>query len=440
MFSYSSKSMDNNVPERTISFHQLVELIRNPEDKSKYSKLYELRSNGRDSDCRDFKNNNIHWITPNAVVRNKRLKEFNDFNRNFIMSSGYIYFDIDNIQGDVNCFKKNLIEEFGNVVSLISFSSSKRGVSLLIRIREDISSHEEFVRSYDYLRTKYFSKLNLDNTVKRFGGTWFIPFDIEVYVNHDNFISIPKLILKGSNDVLLSPPHPNIHGVNPSVEKKKRLEYIELTTREVFETSVLQTPVHVDGNYLISPERISQIRFPRVIRDGSKRKVFRKVIHDYLHLNPESTISHVYLFIKTINENHATPKMSEELLRYTVESQYEYIKNQENYQNKSNKVHRLIHYSSKGFLSRKDKVSFSNKLRGILDRYSTFKRIDNAISYLVEEQNRYTNKQIAELLGISISTVKRMLKYRKTDFEKEFHDLEIEIERTIQIRTSMNQS
>jgi predicted transcriptional regulator len=59
---------------------------------------------------------------------------------------------------------------------------------------------------------------------------------------------------------------------------------------------------------------------------------------------------------------------------------------------------------------------------------------------LVEEQNRYTNKQIAELLGISISTVKRILKYRKTDFEKEFNDLEIEIERTIQIRTSMNQS
>lgn len=431
MFSFSDKGITNNNPTKTISFHQLIDFIKSPTNKDIYIQLHKLRRDGDDFGCKEYKKNNIPWITPNAVVRKKVLSNEDDFNQNFIQSSGYIYFDIDQIQGDIESYKNSLIFKYNSVACLISKSSTSRGISLLVRIREDITSHEEFVRVYDYLCTEYFSEIELDRNVRRLGNTWYVPFDDEVFVNHENSISIPSSVLKGSRSVLLHPPT-NIHCVNPSDNKEKtRLNYINISTGEVYESSNFETHVEVEGKFLVSPQRILQIRYPKLIKEGSRHKVFRKIIHDYIHLNPNATISHVYLFIKTINENHASPKLDNRLLKSLVENQFKFIKNNPEYKNCSKKLLRLIHYPKKSVLSGKEKSSFNLKLRGILDRYSTYRRIENAINYLFDEHNGYTNKQVAELLGIHLSTVKRLLKYKISDFDNEFQDLMKEIERTI---------
>lgn len=426
MFSFSDKGITNNNPTKTISFHQLIDLIKSPTNKEIYIQLHKLRRDGDDFGCREFKKNNIPWITPNAVVRKKVLSNEDDFNQNFIQSSGYIYFDIDQIQGDIESYKNSLIIKYNSVACLISKSSTSRGISLLVRIREDITSHEEFVRVYDYLCTEYFSEIELDRNVGRLGNTWYIPFDEELYVNHHNSISIPFSIIRGSCNVLLNTPPPNIHRMNPSnplPKKRTTHQYIDLTIREVFEQINLETPVHIDGNFCISPTLILSIRFPRFIRDGSKRKVYRKVIHDLMTLNPDFTISHVYLFLNHINDNYATPKMNSVLLKKVVESQFEYITCQPSYQNNSKKTLRSIHYKNREKISTNNKKKLSNRMRGLLERYSTFKRIGYAINYLLDEHYVYTNKQISELLGISISTVKRNIKLNKEDFEREFHKI-----------------
>ncbi len=432
MFSFSDKGITNNNPTKTISFHQLIDLIKCPTNKEIYFQLQKLRRDGDDFGCKEFKKNNIPWITPNAVVRKKVLSNEDDFSQNFIQSSGYIYFDIDQIQGDIESYKNSLIIKYNSIACLISKSSTSRGISLLVRIKEDITSHEEFVRVYDYLCTEYFSEIELDRNVGRLGNTWYVPFDEELYVNHYNSINIPFSIIRGSCNVLLHPPQPNIHRMNPQDKtEEKKLEYIKISTREVFDSSNLETPVEVDGKFLISPQRILQIRFPKIIKEGSRHKVFRKLIHDYMFLNPDSTISHVYIFIKTINENHASPRLDDKLLKSLVENQFLYIKNQKDYNNISKKSLRIIHYQNKGILTSKEKKSFSNKIRGVCERYCTFNRIEGAKNYLLEEYGHYTYKRVAELLGLSVSTVKRSSKFKVTDFSEELRELEQEIVRKI---------
>jgi hypothetical protein len=433
MFSFSSLPINStSAIQRYISFHELVDMIKKPLEVQIYNHLHHLKLTQSKEECRKYKQNHIPWITPNVMVKKRELKEIEDFRMNFIQSSGYVYFDIDDIAGCVDEYKENLIQKLGNLVSLISKSSTNKGISILARVDVSVSTTEEFEKLYDYLFQYHFHDLKLDRGVRRLSTAWFIPYDNEVFVNHESIINVPKEILKGSHDVLLNPPPTNIHRVNQSEDKVyHKHEYIELSIQEVFETCNLETPVIIEDDFIISPMLINQIRFPKVIKDGSKRKVFRKVIHDFLELNPDSTISHVYLFINHINENYANPKMEPSLLKNVVESQYDFIMSQEDYVNNSKKILRSIHYKYKGSVSRDKKILFSNRFRGIMEGYLTFKRIQYAINFLHDEHYTYTNSQISSVLNISLSTVKRHIKKRRDEYEHEFENLKSDIEREV---------
>lgn len=432
MFSFSTRPIhSSSLVDKHINFYDLVDLIKDSPIREKYPLLYDLRKSGNTEECRKYKQENIPWITPNAMVKRRKLSKQNDFDLNFIQSSGYVYFDIDVIEGGIDQYKNSLIEKYGSIVSLISKSCSNRGISILVKINVLVKSINEFERVYEYVRLTYFPDLKFDDDVNRLGSSWFVPYDENVFVNHDSCIIIPDEVINGSHDVLLNTPTSNIHRVNPSNQLSKgksKHEYIELSIREVFEQMNLETPVHFDGDFCISPTPILTIRFPRVIRDESKRKVYRKVIHDIMTLNPDFTISHVYLFINHINENFANPKMDLVLLKKVVESQFEYIKSQPTYQNKSKTTLRSIHYKNRSEISINNKKTLSNKLRGLMDRYLQFKRIGYAINYLLDEHYTYTNKQVSELLGMSTSTVKRYIKLKKEDFVREFKEINDKIQ------------
>lgn len=437
MFSFSTHPMNKSFPlEKHINFYDLLSLIKNSPIKERYSLLYKLRKSGNTEECRKYKHENIHWITPNAMVKSRKLSEQHDFDLNFIQSSGYVYFDIDEVEGSIDHYKNYLIEKYGTVVSLISKSSSNRGISILVKINVLVNSLNEFERVYEYVQLTYFSELKFDDDVKRLGATWFLPYDDDVFVNHDSCIVIPDEVLKGSCDVLYNTPPIKIHRVNPPNQLSKKQikhKYIDLSIRDVFEQMNLETPVHFDGDFCISPTPILTIRFPRVIRDGSKRKVYRKVIHDIMTLNPDFTISHVYLFINHINENYANPKMDLVLLKKVVENQFEFITGQPNYQNKSKKTLRSIHYKNRKVISTNKKRGISNRFEGLMKRFRTYKRVQYAINYLLDEHYTYTNKQISELLGVSISTVKRNIKLKREDFERDYVEFTKEIMEVLKV-------
>ena len=66
-----------------------------------------------------------------------------------------------------------------------------------------------------------------------------------------------------------------------------------------------------------------------------------------------------------------------------------------------------------------------------MEKYITFKRIQYAMNYLVDEHDTFTNQQISDLLEISLSTVKRHINNRKEDYENEYLDFKKEIEKVV---------
>jgi hypothetical protein len=202
-----------------------------------------------------------------------------------------------------------------------------------------------------------------------------------------------------------------------------KVDYIEINISDVFDQCILETKVDILDSILIEPIPILSIRFPRIIKDGQKRKVFRKVIHDFMELNPNISYSHILKFINHINEKFASPQMEREFLKKVVKSQFDFIRNQVEYKNNSKKSLRVIHYGKNTIVKSSIKKKYSNQIRGVLDGYITHKKIVNAINYLLDEHGEYVYQDISNLLEISLSTVKRHIRRKKIEYEGEYDSI-----------------
>ena len=435
MFSYSTKPLKGSSEiEENIDFSKLVRLIRNHPNKDIVFESTTLRQEGRDVECRNLKKSKLPWLTPNCIVKKRLLDNEINFNQNFIQSSGYIYYDVDDFSDILT--KDEFISHYGHITSLISKSVTGRGISILVRINRKIETKEDFLHTYDYIKQEYFPSIKFDDSVRIFGSAWILPFDEDVFVNYDSEIEIPKFINEGSYDVYKTPPQ-HIRGMNPYVESIREGD-VELVDSGVgFETHILETKVDFDGLYCIKPTLVLSIRFPERIVDDTKHKVFRKVVHDFVHLNPNASLNSTIRFISHINSDFAKPPMEISHLKGVVQNQYEYIKNTKDYVNLSPKSLRVIHYKIRRLIPSPIRLNFSNQMRGILDKGLTWKRIHYSINYLLDEYGTYTYQDVATTLGISKSTVKRHISKDKSFYENQFDSLIIEIEKNVKYYSEM---
>jgi hypothetical protein len=415
MLSISTKPITTSKLDRDISLEELVNLIQQPKNIDLYHQLHQLRINGKDEECKSLKQKHIPWVTPNSLLRGRKLTNPKDFLQNFKKSTGYIYFDLDDIEQPIDSYKKKIVSQYGEFVTIISKSSTNRGISILVRINVPINTVNEFQLIYDYVYTTYFPSLPLDHSVRKLNTTWFIPYDSDVFFNQNSIIHIPDDVTKGSKDVIWRGLDLNIHSVNP-----KNPDFYTDSIRDVFQNCRLETPIYVEDKFKISPTPILQIRYPNIIKDGFKRKVYRRIISDFIELNPTCSLSMVFQFINHINENFAHPKMNLGHLKYIVVHQWTYIHSQKSWVNDSTKRMKCIHYHKSVLIPRKIKIRYSKQLQGLLERYKTFKKIQNSINFLLDEHDSFTYNQISDLLCISISTVKRYINKRKHDFENEY--------------------
>ena len=435
MFSYSSKPLiGSSVIEENIDFSKLVRLIRNHPNKDIVFESTTLRQEGRDVECRNLKKSKLPWLTPNCIVRKRLLDNESNFYQNFIHSSGFIYYDVDDFSEIFT--KDEFISQYGHITALITKSVTGRGISILVRINRKIETKEDFLLTYDYIKQEYFPSIKFDDSVRRFGSAWILPFDEDVFVNYDSEIEIPKFLNEGSYDVYKNTPQ-HIRGMNPYVESIREGD-VELVDSGVgFETHILETKVDFDGLYCIKPTLVLSIRFPERIVDDTKHKVFRKVVHDFVHLNPNASLNSTIRFICHINSDFAKPPMEYNHLKGVVQNQYEYIKNTKDYVNLSPKSLRVIHYKKRRLIPSPIRLNFSNQMRGILDKGLTWKRIHYSINYLLDEYGTYTYQDVATTLGISKSTVKRHISKDKSFYENQFDGLIIEIEKNVKYYSKM---
>jgi hypothetical protein len=424
MFSYSEYPLKSSSKiNETIDFAKLVKIIKNHPKSDVIEKVRKLRSEGKDEECRRIKQSLLPWITPNCVVNQRSLKD--KFEENFIHSSGYIYFDID------ENIKESFISEYGQFVSLVTTSSSGRGISILVRINRSIISNDDYLMVYDFIKDTLFKGIRFDDMVRSLGCAWIIPWDKEPFINYEYEFCIPETleIDKSSSDVLYTHPL-QIRRLSPSL-KKETDEIDSDDLDRFFPYLILETKIEFEGQYLILPTPILKIGFRIPIVDGTKHKVYRKLIHDLIYLNPNATHNQITRFLMHINYNYAIPKMQSYRLKNLVSSYYYYIKNNPNYINTSHKSLRVIHYQKRNIIPSNIRTNLSNKMRGLLDRMSTWRQIQNTISKLLDEYGEYTYKDISENTGYSISTIKRHHLRKKVEFEMEYESILKEINDTL---------
>ena len=116
---------------------ELVDIIKyNPFQKD-YDRIRSLTKG--DKEYNELKRE-LPRCQPNYVVTYNSLNSDN-FNRNFISGSGYIYLDIDQIDHPIE-FKKWFIEKYRDIVTMVCLSCGGTGLSILIRVNENITSHQ----------------------------------------------------------------------------------------------------------------------------------------------------------------------------------------------------------------------------------------------------------------------------------------------------------
>ena len=147
----------------------------------------------------------------------------------------------------------------------------------------------------------------------------------------------------------------------------------------------------------------TDIKIPRVIKDGCKRRIYTRLIHSLFHLNSEVEPKWVLGYIYNVNRNCADPKMSYKDLLSLFNMQYGYIKSDHyEYQNYRYKT---IHISPNAKLTSGQKSIIANKVNGCIRKNKTKSVIATAINQFSNEEKDYSVSSISKMTGVSRKTV-----------------------------------
>jgi hypothetical protein len=411
MFSYFKDGITDTHPEKIIDLQGLVNLIRNNPCQTQIETIRKLKSEG-DMFYKGLKRK-LPYITPNCIVKCRGFKTDMDFEKNFIQSSQYIYFDIDNVSNVVEV-KKELIEKFKDTVSLICISSGGQGLTLLFKITNPITSKIQFIQVWEEIRNTILKDVDIDPACKDIGRAMFVSSDYEPYYNYENEISVivndtnqaepdkkgikQPILSKGSN--ISNEPY-NIHSINEIMRK------ICLKTRVEIENPVLD----------LKPIDFSAANFPKLIRDGHKHRIYKRLIHSLVYLNPNLEVDYIFSYVNFINNYFADPPMEFGKLVRHFRFVYSTIKDDSNYQFQENKI-KSIHFNPNAGLNSNEKRDIASKLNGKKRRNDSIVKIRLAKEHFESIGKEITQKLVAEFTGLSISTVKRHYKEEPIDIKK----------------------
>ena len=88
---------------------------------------------------------------------------------------------------------------------------------------------------------------------------------------------------------------------------------------------------------------------------------------------------------------------------------------------------RVIHYPKNIIVKSSQKIKYANQIRGVLDGYLTHNKIVHAINYLLDEYGDYVYQDIANLIEVSPSTVKRHIHKEKIDYQRRYDEIITEL-------------
>ena len=138
VFSLYEGKIQDRTPTKIIDFNTLINIIKtNP-----YNRDYKVIRSHKKGDL-EYNQGKKELVRchPNCVLKYNSISGPN-FEKNYVIGSGYIYLDIDNLNNPLK-YKKEFILKYKEVVSMVCISSGGSGLSVLVKINHLITSKHE---------------------------------------------------------------------------------------------------------------------------------------------------------------------------------------------------------------------------------------------------------------------------------------------------------
>ena len=264
-------------------------------------------------------------------------------------------------------------------------------------VKNTITFKEEYKSIIDYLSSHYFNDIQLDKGALKLSQMWFISYDPDVYVNLEVCIDVSEGVKCVSQGIIQS-----VVGNNTLFYAPER-EIMYLSITEIDTHLITKTKYINKSDIDIDTIPWTDIKIPRNIGDGYKRKLFTYYTHALFHLNPETDPKWIFAYVYNVNRNCADPKMSYRDLLSLFNMQYGYIKSDHyKYQNNRKKS---LHINPDLDLTGGQKSIVANKVNGSIRKNKTKLKIAAAIEKLIKENEKHTISSISRLSGVSRKTV-----------------------------------
>jgi hypothetical protein len=395
MFSFYDSVINNKIPTKVIEINELIDIIKHNPYQKDYKRIRSLTKGDSEYDELKRKLPRCH---PNCVVAYNSLKGDN-FERNFISGSGYIYLDIDSVN-DIVSFKSDFINRHGSIVTMVCQSSGGNGLSIFIRINENIISHVHYKEVVTYIKTKLFSGIKFDPRTDRLGIPWFISHDPDVFFNPNAIVDvsgIEKCVNQGIIPIVCN---------NTLFYAENSIRYIPLN--DIYSQIIIRTPYTNTNAIDINEVPWVDIKLPRVIGDTMKRNTYTRIIHSLFYLNPDSDPKWIFAYLYNVNRNCADPQMSYRDLLSLFNFQYTYIKS-EDYCFKGGRL-KAVHFDPNLNLTGHQKTSLANKINGARRSNNKKLLILETIQKIRAQGEKETVSAIHRKSGVTRNTIIKHLK------------------------------
>jgi hypothetical protein len=427
VFSYFEKGLsepNNTIPSKIIGLPDYVRMVKDDYLIEEFNNIRNLRINGND----DYKilKKNLPYITPSVIVKKRKLGNPSELQDNLIQFTGYFYFDIDVFpeQYSVYTYKDYIIKRYGHVVSFVCLSSSLGGVSILIKITNEVTVNH-FQNLWDTISLTILKDEQIDTNCQGIGRALIQSYDKELYVNYDNCITLDSII-DNNEKIGIDPIVCTVYNrVNPHLFNQcnkldpSTFKYKVYNIDEVMATLKTKTIVPVLNPVVeFREEEIIESYIPKVIIDGKKHKTYYVYIHLWYYLNQDIPIDYIYSMLFYVNNVYAKPRMEVKELSRFFTFVISKIKETGKINVKTQK--RWVHWNQENKeVTSKEKLKIAKALNGAFKRHTTINKIQEAKKQLELEGKKITNRAIAKMIQMDISTVGKRINDEPVDMDYE---------------------
>lgn len=369
-------------------------------------------------------------ICVNAIFNGRKDLKY------LIKPTNLMFLDLDEFKSTEEALaKKNEYTAKYDWIISSSLSISKLGLHFIILV-DDIHDNNDFNRKYDYVSKTYFDS-KLDKNGKSLTRFVIIPFDFDIYVNYhpttlylndEINLNLTNKSEKGAlsdnkrrrrEEVMTTECtflDPNLSPPN----KKNRLvplEFRENIPEDEFED--LDKPLYFFDGIPTMEINLFPLKNGSKINDGNRTAFIGAVVVKMIFINGESKNDKsdelrksIKRYVSYCNNKYCHPPLSAKELNNSFNYNWQrYLNGKLNYDNLF-KTKRAF-WSKRSRLKGNEKRKITCGIRAEYQQKESHEKIESAISELIGDNKKPTQKKVSELSGLSLRTVKKYWK----DFE-----------------------